>query len=297
MASAPVTPHGALVPRHPRGFAPLAGVRVLSLALNLPGPAALTRLRALGAEVRKVEPPGGDPMRAMCPTLYRAMHRGIPVDTLDLKTQEGQQGLHAALDVSDVLLTSFRPGALTRLGLDAATLKRGWPGLCVVSVVGARGRAAAHAGHDLTYQAVAGLLDRATLPQTLVADMLGAMLVVEATLAALLHARATGKGAALQVALADAAAFAAAPRLAGLTAPGALLGGALAGYGVYRCSDGLVAVAALEPHFAAALARAAGGSSRAAITRWCRAHAASQLNAIAAAEDVPLHAWTTARGD
>ena len=292
MARTPITLQGALLPRYPRGFAPLTGARVLSLALNLPGPAALARLRALGAQVGKIEPPTGDPMRAMSAPLYRAMHRGVPVRRLDLKTPEGQAALAAELDACDVLLTSFRPAALSRLGLDAATLQRQRPGLCVVSVVGARGRAAAHAGHDLTYQAVAGLIDRAALPQTLIADMVGAMLVVEATLSALLHARATGQGAALEVALADAASFAAAPRIAGLTAPGALLGGGLPGYGVYRCADGFVAVAALEPHFAAALERVAGGTSARAVGSWCRLHDAAELNALAAAEDVPLHAWT-----
>ena len=88
--------HAALTPRHAADFAPLHGTRIVSLALNLPGPAALARLRALGAQALKVEPPSGDPMRAMCAPLYRAMHRGIARRSLDLKTSAGRDALLVA---------------------------------------------------------------------------------------------------------------------------------------------------------------------------------------------------------
>lgn len=280
-----------LRPRHPAGLQPLAGVEVLSVALNLPGPVALARLQALGARVVKVEPPAGDPMRSMSPPLYRAMHRGIDVLTLDLKTDAGRQALHQRLAGADLLLTAFRPAALARLGLAPDALRARHPRLSVVSIVGQRGRRAALAGHDLTYQAESGLIDTPRLPGTLLADMTGALLVVEAALAALLQRNASGAGVALEVALADAAAFAAAPRHCGLTAPGALLGGQLPGYAVYRCADGLVALAALEPHFDAALRAVVGGASRARLTRWCRAHTAAELRALADVHDLPLAAW------
>ena len=280
-----------LLPRHPKTFRPLAGVRVLSLALNLPGPVALARLRGLGACVRKIEPPSGDPMRGMCAALYRAMHRGVAVQTLDLKTAPGQAALHEALRASDLLLTAFRPAALARLGLDSATLAAAHPHLSTVSVVGHPGRRANQHGHDLTYQAEAGLIDTARMPSTLVADMTGALVVMEADMGAVMQARASGCGAHLQVALSDAARFAALPRDTGLTETGALLGGGLPGYAVYPCRDGLVAVAALEPHFAEALARIAGGASRAALARWCKMHGAAELEALAAEHDLPLQAW------
>ena len=280
-----------LLPRHPSTFRPLAGVRVLSLALNLPGPVALARLRALGARVRKIEPPSGDPMRGMCAALYRAMHRGIAVQALNLKTAPGQAGLHEALRATDLLLTAFRPAALARLGLDSATLAAAHPHLSMVSIVGHPGRRANQPGHDLTYQAEAGLIDTARLPTTLLADMTGALVVMEAAMGAIMQARASGCGVHLQVALSDAAGFAALPRDAGLAGAGTLLGGSLPGYAVYPCRDGLVAVAALEPHFAESLARIAGGASRTAIARWCRAHGAAELEALAEEHDFPLRAW------
>ena len=111
---------------------PLRGVRILSLALNLPGPAALMRLKAMGATCTKVEPPGtnpstsGDPMGAYNLAAYDAMHGGVKVITLDLKTDKGQAALHKALARTDVLLTSFRPSALKKLGLS-------WAGVCVAA--------------------------------------------------------------------------------------------------------------------------------------------------------------------
>lgn len=283
MAAASSSLHAALTPRHGAAFRPLAGTRIVSLALNLPGPAALARLRALGADVLKIEPPAGDPMLGMCAPLYRAMHRGVERRTLDLKRDDGRDALRAELAGADLLLTSFRPSALRRLGVDSATLGAALPRLSTLAIVGARGRAAELAGHDLTYQAAAGLVDAPQLPATLLADMSGALLVVEAALAAL-----------LQVALTDAAAFAALPRAAGLTAPGALLGGELPGYAVYRCRDGLVALAALEPHFAAALRAHTGSSSVRGLRSWCAAHDAAALQRLALRDDLPLWAWRTA---
>lgn len=286
----------ALRPRQPARFKPLRGVQVVSLALNLPGPVAAARLRALGAEVVKIEPPAGDPMQTMSPALYAAMHRGVRIRRLDLKQSAGQAALHAALAQSDLLLTAFRPAALTRLGLSAAALARCHPRLSTVAIVGHRPPHDDLPGHDLTYQAAAGLLDAPGTPATLLADMAGALLASEAALAALLHARTQGKGAHLRVALADAAALAAAPRAFGLAAPGALLGGARPSYGVYRCRDGLVALAALEPHFAARLQALAGRLNAAALRRWCAAHTAAELQALANKHDLPLFAWAHPAG-
>ncbi|CUA99005.1 CoA transferase [Thiomonas bhubaneswarensis] len=282
-----------LYPRHPRGFKPLLGVRIATLALNLPGPAAAARLKALGAEVVKIEPPGGDPMAQMSPALYRAMHKGVPVRTLDLKSQEGQTELQEVLQQSDLLLTAFRPAALKRLGLDRRSLAARYPRLSAVFIFGYPGAQAHLAGHDLTFQAEAGLIDSARLPTTLLADMMGAMLVCEAALAALLQAKLQGQGAQLDIALSDAAGFAAVPRALGMTVAGELLGGALPEYGVYVCADGLVAIAALEPHFQRALAQVAQGTTRRSIARWCKAHSAAQLNALTRQHDLPLWAWTT----
>lgn len=284
---------------------PLRGVRVLSLALNLPGPAALMRLKAMGATCLKAEPPGprgasGDPMGQYNPTAYATLHAGVKVLTLDLKTDGGQRRLHQELARTDVLLTSFRPSALLKLGLGWKALHKAYPALSVVAIVGAPGARAEEPGHDLTYLADAGLVTGLDLPATLFADMGGALMASEATLKAVLAQKTTGKGSFLEVALSEAAAWLALPRTWGLTQPQGAVGGAHAGYRVYPCKDGRVAVAALEPHFAASLCAAAGvamdgiGSlfqpaTRQAIAAFLAGQTRKQLDALATARDIPLH--------
>ncbi|CAN7499217.1 CaiB/BaiF CoA-transferase family protein [Variovorax sp. LjRoot130] len=278
-------------------FAPLAGVRVLSLALNLPGPAALLRCRAMGASCVKFEPPTGDPMGHYNKAAYAALHEGVDVRTADLKTEAGQEELHRTLEETDVLLTSFRPSALDKLGLGWAALHARHPALSQVAIVGAPGARAEEPGHDLTYLAESGLVTGTELPPTLYADMGGAVLASEAVLKALLHTRvAPGTGAYLEVALNAAADWLALPRTWGLTRPTGAVGGAHAGYRVYPCADGRVAVAALEPHFAARLCEAAGVASRdmlapgtrEALAAWLRTRTRAELEAMASERDVPL---------
>ncbi|MDQ7954260.1 MAG: CaiB/BaiF CoA-transferase family protein [Pseudomonadota bacterium] len=281
----------------PPSFQPLAGVRVLSLALNLPGPAALMRCRALGAECLKFEPPAGDPMRHYNATAYAALHAGVEVRTVDLKQPDGQAALHQALARTDVLLTSFRPSALDKLGLDPAGLQQRHPRLSQVAIVGAGGARAEEPGHDLTYLADAGLVTGTALPPTLYADMGGALLASEAVLQAVIQARAGGRGVHHEVALSDAAQWLALPRTWGLTVPAGAVGGAHAGYRVYPCADGRVAVAALEPHFAARLCEAAGlppadmadPATHRAIATWLAGQTRAALDALAHARDIPLH--------
>jgi crotonobetainyl-CoA:carnitine CoA-transferase CaiB-like acyl-CoA transferase len=278
-------------------FAPLAGVRVLSLALNLPGPAALLRCRAMGARCLKFEPPAGDPMGHYDRGAYAALHEGIEVQTADLKTEAGLARLHQALDDTDVLLSSFRPSALAKLGLDWARLHARHPALSQVAIVGAPGARAEEPGHDLTYLAESGLVTGTELPPTLFADMGGALLASEAVLQAVLRMRASpGDGVYLEVALNAAADWLALPRTWGLTRPSGAVGGAHAGYRVYACADGRVAVAALEPHFAARLCEAAGlgaqdmmaPSTREALAAWLRTRTRAELAAMAGERDVPL---------
>lgn len=292
-------------PRPTAPLKPLRGVRVLSLALNLPGPAALMRLRAMGATCLKAEPPGpqgtsGDPMGQYNPTAYATMHGGIKVLTVDLKTDKGQQQLHKALARTDVLLTSFRPSALLKLGLGWKALHKAYPALSVVAIVGAPGARAEEPGHDLTYLADAGLVTGLDLPATLFADMGGALMASEATLKAVLAQKTSGKGVFQEVALSDAAAWLALPRSWGLTQPKGAVGGAHAGYRVYPCKDGRVAVAALEPHFAASLCAAAGvtmngmgtlfqPATHQAIATFLAGQTRKQLDALAVARDIPLH--------
>ncbi|KQW54554.1 CoA transferase [Variovorax sp. Root411] len=275
---------------------PLEGVRVVSLALNLPGPAALLRCREMGATCLKLEPPGGDPMGLYNRPAYAALHAGIEIRAVDLKTEAGQQQLHAELATTDVLLTSFRPSALGKLKLDWATLHARYPALSQVAIVGAPGERAEEPGHDLTYLAESGLVTGIELPPTLYADMGGALLASEAVLKAVLRRSRKAGGAYFEVALNASADWLALPRTWGLTQPSGTVGGAHAGYRVYSCADGRVAVAALEPHFAARLCEAAGIASRdmttpathEALAAWLAARTRAELEAMSRTRDVPL---------
>lgn len=278
----------------------MRGVRVLSLALNLPGPAALMRLRNLGATCTKAEPPAGDPMQHYSPTAYAALHEGVKRVTVDLKSGQGQARLHALLDKTDVLLTSFRPSALEKLGLTWKQLHKAHPQLSQVAIVGAFGARAEEPGHDLTYLAEAGLLPGLDVPATLFADMGGALMASEAVTQAVLMQRTKNKGGYFEVALSEAAHWLALPNRWKLTTPEAAIGGAHAGYRVYACKNGRVAVAALEPHFAKALCEAADiafdgmetvfkPATRERLAAFFVKRTRRELDELATQRDIPLH--------
>jgi crotonobetainyl-CoA:carnitine CoA-transferase CaiB-like acyl-CoA transferase len=190
------------------------------------------------------------------------------------------------------------------LGLAWDALQVAHPHLCMVEIVGAPGARAEEPGHDLTYMAEQGLVAGLQLPPTLYADMGGALAASEAVLACL-WARSRDphqRGVHREVALCDAAAWLAQPRQWGLTLPSGDVGGAHAGYQVYACADGRVAVAALEPHFAKALCRVAGLPPETAMNHpaVCDALAIffsqqtrQELEALALANDIPLHTLPT----
>jgi crotonobetainyl-CoA:carnitine CoA-transferase CaiB-like acyl-CoA transferase len=154
-------------------------------------------------------------------------------------------------------------------------------------------------GHDLTYQAEVNLVPGMNLPASLFADMGGAMMASEAVLKATLIQRSSGQGSFHEVALSDSAAWLALPRQWGMTLPKGAVGGAHAGYKVYACKNGRVAVAALEPHFAKSLCDAAGiqfkdprslfaKSTHVAIANFLASKTRQQLDKLAAEKDIPL---------
>ncbi len=278
----------------------LKGVRVLSLSLNLPGPAALMRCRAMGATCVKLEPPNGDPMGLYNPNAYEQLHLGVRVAKADLKTELGQRALYRELVKTDVLLTSFRPSALKKLGLNWKDLHKQYPKLSMVAIVGAPGARAEEPGHDLTYMAENDLIPGLDLPASLYADMGGSLMATEAVLQAVLTQHSKNQGIYLEVALSEAASYIGLPRTWGLTKPGAAVGGGHAGYRVYPCKDGRVAVAALEPHFAASLCALAGvkvesmktlfsPQTHEAIGAWIARRTRKQLDVLALRHDIPLH--------
>ncbi len=288
---------------------PLQGTRILSLALNLPGPAALMRCRQMGAQCAKLEPIAAqshlsaDPMQAYSPPAYAQLHQGIALLQANLKTPQGQALLHEQLAQTDVLLTSFRPSALLKLGLDWCVLHAQHPRLCMVRIFGSTDpKDADHAGHDLTYQAEAGLLDNGHMPASLFADMTGAVMASEAIMQTLLARAHSGTGHCVDVGLAQAAHWTALPRQWQMTTPQGDVGGAHAGYGLYRCADGWVALAALEPHFAQRLCLAIGlpssdgniehmrePATHHAFKHFFLHHTCSELAAMAGQSGIPLH--------
>jgi crotonobetainyl-CoA:carnitine CoA-transferase CaiB-like acyl-CoA transferase len=152
----------------------------------------------------------------------------------------------------------------------------------------------------LTYQAEVDLVNGLELPPSLFADMGGALMASEATLKALITLKTMGQGSRHEVALSDAAAWLALPRQWRMTTPDGAVGGAHAGYRMYACKNGRVAVAALEPHFAARLCEAAQvpladpirdlfkASTRQGIAAFLASQTRSQLDKLAAAKDIPL---------
>ena len=225
---------------------PLHGVRVVTIAVNVPGPLVASHLRAHGAHVIKVEPPAGDPLETFSPGLYGELREGVVVERLDLKSDAGRAAMQAHLNEADLFLASQRPTALARLGLDGDTLLA--PGsphqrLRWLNIVGELSRPEV-AGHDLTYLAQASLLGR-EMPRTLVADVLGA----ERAFATALLLLRQPPGARASVGLFDSLAPLAAILTHRLTGAHGVLSGQLPAYGIYDARDGRIAVAALEPHF------------------------------------------------
>ena len=263
--------------------APLAGVRVLDLSRLLPGGYTSQMLADLGADVLKIEEPGsGDYARTMPPfartvgQAFLAVNRDKRSVALNLKHPQGREALLRLVDGADVLLETFRPGVMARLGLDYATLHARNPRLvvCSISGYGQDGPYSQRAGHDLNYIGYAGLLahmaqpgEPPVLPGAQFADIAGgSLMAATGILAALVGRAATGEGRYVDVSMTDGA-LSLLPLLGtrvlnGTPEPGpgeAELTGALPGYNIYETSDGrYLTVGALEPKFFANLCQRLG---------------------------------------
>ena len=270
---------------------PLAGIRVVNTGINVPIDVAARRLGELGATVTKVEPPAGDPLEAQAPDWYRLATQGQEILSLDLKDEGDRVRLDELLGTADVMLASNRPSALVRLGLGPDALAERFPTLVTVGLVGYPEPREDVAGHDLTYQAVHGLVAPPGLPRTLVADLAAAERVVS-TACALLFGRERGAPERRRwVAIAEAAETMALPYRHGLTSEGGVLGGGFAPYGLYEAREGWVALAALESHFAVRLALELGVPlERDALADAFRARTASEWEAWADERDLPIAA-------
>jgi crotonobetainyl-CoA:carnitine CoA-transferase CaiB-like acyl-CoA transferase len=255
---------------------PLAGVRVLDLTRLLPGNYCTLLLADLGADVIKVEEPGkGDYIRWSPPEVdgqsaaHRAVNRGKRSITLNLKAPDGPGLLHRLVEHADVLVESFRPGVMDRLGAGYESLAERNPALvyCAVTGYGQDGPYRDLAGHDINYLGYAGVLSLSgpvgsepTLAGVQIADVGGGgLLGAVGILAALLEQRATGRGRFVDISMMDGAvswlSMHLGTHLAGLDASVVRgLTGDLACYRVYRAGDGKnLAVGALENQFWKAL--------------------------------------------
>ncbi len=246
---------------------PLAGVRVLDLSRHLPGPYVTAALADLGATVMKIEERDfGDPTRGMAPAvpdgsdsaLHAWLNRGKKSVALDLKSKEGLAIVKSMAAKSDVLVESFRPGVMRRLGLDYSRLRRTAPKLLFVSLsgYGASGPRSRRATHDLNVAGEVGLLSGgASMAPGLVADTAAGLLTLVAILAKLKDlGRPRFKGGFIDLSILDGAlALISAPLVRSLSAPDREhdeLWGTHACYRTYVCSDGRrVSVGALEPQF------------------------------------------------
>jgi crotonobetainyl-CoA:carnitine CoA-transferase CaiB-like acyl-CoA transferase len=245
----------------------LDDVRVIDLSQYIPGPFATRQLADLGAEVIKVEPPGGDPMRrfmhrdpAQPSAVYRHLNRGKRIVELDLKTDAGRAALQTLVTDADILLESYRPGVLARLGFDHDQLDTINPKLihCALSGYGQTGPYAQRSGHDLNYcalssQAIAsGTPERPVISFPPIADHAAALQAAVAMLAAL-HARDKQEsGIFLDISLTESIlAWQYLPLLANASERAAsLLNGGAACYNLYRCADGaFISLGAIEAAF------------------------------------------------
>lgn len=251
----------------------LAGIRVLDLTELLPGPFATQMLADMGADIIKIERPGvGDSARTLLPATFRMVNRGKRSVTLDLKSADGRAALLRLVKDADILLEGYRPGVMKRLGADYASLAAVAPGLIYASIsgFGQNGPLRDVPGHDLNYNAVAGVLalcGSADGPPehavgVPVADLSGSLYTVTSILAALMLRQKTGKGQYLDVSITDAVFTMVGPRLGSLQdSPGFGKKDLLCrtGYGIYETADKrYIALGAIEDHFWARLVKVLG---------------------------------------
>ena len=221
------------------------------------------------------------------------MSAGHEIIQADLKSNEGRAQLSSLIDEADVVITSVRPSALERMGL--AGLHERPNGPIHIDIVGDT-EAPETPGHDLTYQAEAGTLTPPAMPPVLLGDILGAHFAVTAALAGLIKRAGAGAdvvkqpGLHCRIGLKQAGEAGAAPLKYGMTAPGGLLGGGLWTYGLYPSADGYVAVAALEPHFAATLTEATRASNREELADFLRERTNAEIMQLASEKSLPLAA-------
>lgn len=277
----------------------LAGIRVLDFSQYLPGPYASLRLAEMGAEVVKIERPGGDPARFLSKGIvFRANNRNKQHITLQLKKQvDYKRALHL-IESAHIIIESFRPGVMKRLRLDYETIKHKKPDIiyCSITGYGQESPLSKMGSHDLNYMALSGMLSqmkdtigKPILPTTTFADYIGGIAASEAILAAYIQQLKTGKGKYIDLAILDA--------LVGLQTNHVLyeaekisscgipeISGENISYHLYETKDGrYVAIAALEKKFWENFCQWAGKPD------WVAAHLSSAMDTNKVYEEVKTY--------
>lgn len=246
----------------------LAGITVVDFSELLPGPFLTQNLCELGAEVIKIErPPSGDNARNLAPGVFAAVNRGKRSIVADLKQDDDRRKVRKLIEQSDIVVETYRPGVMARLGLDYASLSKDFPRLIYASLTGfgQDGPMAQVPGHDLNYLAVSGAIalsgESDAEPSHVfglpAADLCGSLYGLSAILAALYQRHATGRGQHLDIAIADCMAQWLNPRIGHFSETGL---DRLAdqredvltkpAYGVFRTRDGQsISICALEDQF------------------------------------------------
>ncbi len=250
----------------------LEGVRVLDMGQFLPGPYCAQILSDMGAEVVKLESPGGDPMRKFGPLgidglslFYKGINAGKTVISLDMKSDDGKTAFSALLEAADVLVESFRPGTLERLGFASAHIKTLNPRLihCALSGFGQSGPYRARAGHDINYMALAGGLaasgtaEKPVFAAPPVADFASGSQAASAVLSALFGRERSGKGCYLDMSITESVLAWQGMNLTACNTENHqperaenLLNGGAACYQIYRTRDGrFISLGAIEAKF------------------------------------------------
>ena len=275
----------------------LDGTRVLDLSTLLPGAYCTRVLRESGADVLKIEPPGGDPIRRLPggESYFESLHTGKRCLTLDWTLDEDRALLLKEIQSSDVLVEGFRPGVMDRAGLSYPALAEMNPRLieCSVTGFGSSGPRAARPGHDLNYLALSGALS--TMPRTdggdpmipgiQIADYAGGLYAAFLIGAALAARGFTGSGCHLEVSMTEVmrgwTELARRAQLSGLR--GSELTGSMPCYRVYRVLDGYLAVAALEEKFWKNFCHAIGRPDL--VRRQFESTAIGEVEAVLASQD------------
>jgi len=259
----------------------LSGIKVVDLTQFLPGPMLTLMMADQGADVIKVEPPAGEPVRQLAPfeagqsVWFRNLNRGKKSVAIDLKSEAGKETLWQLIDEADVFVEGFRPGVMARLGFSYEAVAARNPAIiyCSVSAFGQTGSLAHHPAHDLAVQALSGFLSvydgpdgTPVVPGVPAADMAAGLTALSAVLMAIIGRSSTGKGEYIDVAMFDSllpwCAHVVGDALLGGEPPRSSsqrsLGGA-AFYNVYATADGQhVVLAGREPKFATVLLTALG---------------------------------------